>query len=542
MRIFRNRNQPADSSDAALVLASLGGDRDAFGKIVARYQSLLCSVAYSSVGDLNHSEDIAQEAFVEAWKKLDTLREPEKLKSWLCGILRFKASHFRRKEVNQPVKNADELDEQIAHESDQDRVEDTVIRDEEQALLWQAMEKVPQTYREALILFYREQHSVKHVADELDLSEDAVKQRLSRGRKLLQEEMMAFVEGALAKSKPGAMFTMGVLAAISGIAPPAKAATLGAAAVKASSWFKWASTLAVVASISGVISTLFGLRASLDQSRTRQERRSVIRVTAIFFFLAIFYVAAVFLLWQLALRSQSLAGIYALASQLLTVAFVVSYLVLTVRLLNGMKRLRTQERLLHPEAFTDRAAQIGSTEREYRSRMTLAGVPLMHFRFGMPEEGDRPVLGWIAGGERAYGLLFAWGGIAVAPVSVGIIAIGVFGVGAIGIGLFGVGTVAIGMIGFGASAIAYKAYASLSALGWESAFSQGFAIAREGAIGSVPFAKQVNNEQAAEIVNLAALGHSYLWVLAAIAILVIVPAAWHAKAVRQRMGKDRGSV
>lgn len=542
MRIFRNRHQAPDSSDAALVMASLGGDRDAFGKIVARYQSLLCSVAYASVGDLNHSEDIAQEAFVEAWKKLDTLREPEKLKSWLCGILRFKASHFHRKEANQPVKNADELDEQIGHESDQDKIEDTAIRDEEQALLWQAMEKVPPTYREALILYYREQHSVKHVADELDLSEDAVKQRLSRGRKLLQEEMMAFVEGALAKSKPGAMFTMGVLAAISGIAPPAKAATLGAAAVKAGSWFKWASTLAVVASVSGVISTLFGLRASLDQSRTRQERRSVIRVTAIFFFLAIFYCLAVFLLWQLALKTDSHIGLYAIASQLLTIGFVLAYLVLSVRLLNGMKRLRTQERLLHPEAFVGRADQAGSREREYKSRMTLAGIPLLHFRFGMPEEGDRPVLGWIAGGERAYGLLFAWGGIAVAPVSVGIIAIGVFGVGAIGIGLFGVGTVAIGLIGFGASAIAYKAYASLSALGWESAFSQGFAIAREGAIGSVPIAKHVNNEQAAEIVNLVALGHSYLWVLAAIAVLVIGPAAWHAKAVRQRMGKNRGSV
>ena len=153
MRLFKRRNPPADLSDAALVTASLGGDRSAFGQIVSRYQSLLCSLAYSAVGDLSHSEDIAQEVFVEAWGKLDTLREPAKLKAWLCGILRFKVSRFRRKEANQPVKDADEFDELGGHGAEESRTEDTIIRDEEQALLWHAMESVPETYREPLILF-----------------------------------------------------------------------------------------------------------------------------------------------------------------------------------------------------------------------------------------------------------------------------------------------------------------------------------------------------------------------------------------------------
>jgi len=53
---------------------------------------------------------------------------------------------------------------------------------EEEAILWRALERIPDTYREPLILFYREQQSVERVAAELELSEDAVKQRLSRGR------------------------------------------------------------------------------------------------------------------------------------------------------------------------------------------------------------------------------------------------------------------------------------------------------------------------------------------------------------------------
>jgi len=70
-----------DSTDADLVTQSLVGDRDAFGKIVSRHQSLLCSLAYSATGSLSQSEDLAQETFVVAWKQLPGLREPEKLRS-----------------------------------------------------------------------------------------------------------------------------------------------------------------------------------------------------------------------------------------------------------------------------------------------------------------------------------------------------------------------------------------------------------------------------------------------------------------------------
>ena len=61
------------------------------------------------------------------------------------------------------------------------------IRDEEQAILWRAIGRIPATYREPLVMFYREQKSIAHVAAALELNEDAVKQRLTRGRRLLQE-------------------------------------------------------------------------------------------------------------------------------------------------------------------------------------------------------------------------------------------------------------------------------------------------------------------------------------------------------------------
>ena len=78
----------AQGNDLDLVARSLAGDRNAFGEIVARYQSLVCSLAYSATGSLSQSEDLAQDTFLAAWKQLAALREPAKLRSWLCGIAR----------------------------------------------------------------------------------------------------------------------------------------------------------------------------------------------------------------------------------------------------------------------------------------------------------------------------------------------------------------------------------------------------------------------------------------------------------------------
>src|SRR5256885_16004127 len=100
-----------DSSDSELVTQSLAGNRDAFGWIVARYQSLLCSLAYSATGSLSQSEDLAQETFVTAWKQLADLREPGKLRSWLCRISRNLTYDALLKQGREPTHNAESLEE-----------------------------------------------------------------------------------------------------------------------------------------------------------------------------------------------------------------------------------------------------------------------------------------------------------------------------------------------------------------------------------------------------------------------------------------------
>ena len=524
-------------ADAELVAACLAGDRDAFGRIVERYQRLLCSLAYSATGSLSESEDLAQEAFVDAWRQIGTLREPEKLRPWLCGILRYKVGRLRRSDGREPVRQAEALEQAEEMPSGDEPAAELAMDKEEQALLWSALERVPELYREPLILYYREHRSVEHVAAALDLTEDAVKQRLARGRKILQERVLSFVEGALSRSTPGRAFTLGVLATLPAMTTPAKAAGIGAAAAHGGLIVKSTGIAALVASISGVVSAVMTLRANLDQARTPRERRVVVRITLGLFFGALGLLLVLYLLRAAAFHWWESRAIFAWITQAVVLVFVVGFPVALRRVMRQMRALRSAERRLHPELFRDPRDQVGSSAREYRSRLMLLGVPLVHIRFSSPDEGEPPVFGWIAGGDRAYGLLIAWGGFAIAPFSVGAVAFGLFAFGSLSVGVISLGTAGVGLLAGGCMAIGVKAFAWLFALGWQTAEGSGFSIARIAAEGPLAFAQHANDAIARQILTDPHAGRNQMIILIAISVLSLVPVALYARAVRERLGR-----
>jgi RNA polymerase sigma factor (sigma-70 family) len=270
----------AANNDAELVNETLFGDRDAFGKIVSRYQSLVCSLAYSATGSLGQSEDLAQEIFIIAWKHLGHLRERHKLRSWLCGIARNRINNFLRREGREPVRAAAPLEEISESHSPEPLPRDHTISNEEQAILWRSLERIPEIYREPLVLFYREHQSIEAVAQNLELTEDTVKQRLSRGRKMLHEEVLAFVEGALERTNPSKAFTLAVVAALPLLATTAKAATAGATAAKGSAAAKatgLGSLLQAILPIGAFVSLggWLGYKMGSDAGQSQQQRESV---------------------------------------------------------------------------------------------------------------------------------------------------------------------------------------------------------------------------------------------------------------------------
>jgi DNA-directed RNA polymerase specialized sigma24 family protein len=78
----------ADPSDGSLLESVQQGDIAAFGQLVRRHQSLVCAVAFSIVIDRAQSEDVAQDAFLALWESASSIRDPDRIRSWLCNTTR----------------------------------------------------------------------------------------------------------------------------------------------------------------------------------------------------------------------------------------------------------------------------------------------------------------------------------------------------------------------------------------------------------------------------------------------------------------------
>jgi RNA polymerase sigma factor (sigma-70 family) len=489
----------AANTDAELVGASLSGNRDAFGQIVARYQSLVCSLAYSATGSLSQSEDLAQEIFVTAWKQLAGLREPEKLRAWLCGIARNLIHNSLRKQGREPSHHAELLEEISEKRSPEPLPVEQAISKEEAEILWRSLEKIPEIYREPLVLFYREHQSVEAVAQNLELTEDAVKQRLSRGRKLLQEQVLVFVEGALARTNPGRAFTLAVLASLPAMSFSAKVATVGAAA-KAGTTAKTAGAMGFLGMLLGplvvFVPNYIGYRVALAGAQSEAERTGIkmlYRRLAVIT-LALFILVTAVVLWLT--RNQTDRGyLSGLLATLLVFIFLPTMILLAV----ASKR-RSREYYVRVLAQEHRGV-FPNAAWEFCSETKLFGLPLVHIRFG-----DRfamlrkPVKAWIAVGYKAVGGWFALGVGAIAPVSAGGFSIGLLSFGGLSVGGVAAGGIALGVWPlFGGLLIGWQAFDGCFALAWNAAAGT-FALAHEFALGHFACAAQVNNEVARHVI------------------------------------------
>ena len=186
------------------------GDTMAFARIVRQYQSLVSGVLFSTTGDFHRSEDLAQETFLIAWKKLDDLRDEENIATWLCTIARNLAHRSFRK--HQPTTNEipeEKISSDLGPEAE-------LLRREQSELVWSAIGEIPETYRETLVLYYRSGQSVAEIAEATASTEEAIRQRLVRARKSLKSKLEEMIGDILTDTAPGDVFTYGVMAAVTG--------------------------------------------------------------------------------------------------------------------------------------------------------------------------------------------------------------------------------------------------------------------------------------------------------------------------------------
>jgi len=519
-------------SDDRLWQQSRDGDREAFGRIVARHQSLVCSLAYSACGNLSRSEDLAQETFVTAWQKLGELREPSKLRAWLCGIVRNLSANASRREQRRggPAESLDAVEEPTAPEADPAA---QAVTQEEATLLWRSVGGLPETYREPMVLFYRQGQSVAEVANALELSEDAVKQRLSRGRTMLREEMTALVESTLTRTRPTAAFTAAVLVAL-----PMASATTASAALAAGAVAGGGASVAgkgVLAKLSlgvlvgpliGLACAWLGARAAASTARSPEERAVILRYarTIIAFCFALSIGLAVVLSQAGKLYTAAAAWIVVGISAW-TVALVGGILLICQRMDREVKRIRiatntTDEAHAKVLAVEGRSLKV---PKYFESRLRLLGLPFFAMAWGgnsSDQYRSRTVCGWIAVGDIAVSPFVAFGGVAVAPIAVGAISVGVLSLSVfwgVAFGVFALGSLAFGWWALGCAAAGVKCAVGFAAVARDYAVGTAASASHTGAV-----AKDWIKTQWLADFNGAVVDPIHWWLLGCVAFALVL--------------------
>ena len=176
-----------DEQDRADVDRVLAGDTSAFAGIVHRWQGPLVNLAYRFCRDRGRAEEMAQEAFLRAYRGLAKWRKDAAFSTWLFAL----AMNVYRTELRRIPSNMYSFDD-VAEPRDvradglamQSRLED----DARDLSVRRAVAALPSKYKEALILFYFHEMDVAAAAESLGVAQGTVKARLSRGRELLRRK------------------------------------------------------------------------------------------------------------------------------------------------------------------------------------------------------------------------------------------------------------------------------------------------------------------------------------------------------------------
>jgi RNA polymerase sigma factor (sigma-70 family) len=177
----------------ALVKSAQAGDRQAFGRIVGRFQDMALGYAHSMLGDFHLAEDVTQEAFVAAYCGLGKLRDSAAFPGWLRQIVRFQCNRvLRAKQVGTiPLDQAAEAGSDASDPG-------IVAQDREMAeAALRAIRSLSDPLREATTLFYINGYSHQDVSSFLDVPVNTVKSRLNASRKLLSDKVIRMARQAL---------------------------------------------------------------------------------------------------------------------------------------------------------------------------------------------------------------------------------------------------------------------------------------------------------------------------------------------------------
>ena len=180
-----------ERDDVELIHSILSGDEAAFSILVKKYQKSVHALAWRKIGDFHIAEEITQDTFLQAHKKLASLKNPDQLAGWLYVITdRLCKAWFRKKKLHiQSLETtSEEILEKTAYASYVTKQREKASVEHQRKIVQKLLEKLPESERTVMVLHYLGEMSCEAISKFLGVSPNTVKSRLQRARKRLQNE------------------------------------------------------------------------------------------------------------------------------------------------------------------------------------------------------------------------------------------------------------------------------------------------------------------------------------------------------------------
>ena len=193
-----NNATDAAAEDLALIASVLAGDRRAFEPLVRKHERRVFRVTLAVLGNIEDAEEAMQDTFVKAFRHLDQFRRESRFTTWLTRIAVNEAIQKRQVRKNWvPLDDSRAVEEQFVpqrFESWRNDPEKSYGRQELRRIIENAIQTLPEIYREAFVLRDVEEMTAEEAAEVIGITVPAMKSRLLRARLMIRESLAASFE------------------------------------------------------------------------------------------------------------------------------------------------------------------------------------------------------------------------------------------------------------------------------------------------------------------------------------------------------------
>ena len=186
-----------EKDDAQLIREILSGDDAAFSTLIRKYQRIVHSFVWQKIGDFHYAEEITQDTFLRAYRKLSSLRDPNRFAGWLNVIANRLCLNWieRKKPEMQSIEETSvEEIEELAYTQYASEKQETETAEYLYEIVRKLLDKLPDAERTVMTLYYLGEMTTKEISKFLGVSVNTITSQLQRARARLQEDQECLLQ------------------------------------------------------------------------------------------------------------------------------------------------------------------------------------------------------------------------------------------------------------------------------------------------------------------------------------------------------------